>query len=392
MRVLVTGASGFVGGRVVEAMACSGFADPIAGIRQWSRAARIARAPVQIALCDIMDPSQVRDVVGGVEAIIHCAYSDDRDSIVTGTRNLLEAAAAQGIERFVMLSTAEVYGADVAGDVIEESPAQQTGGVYGDSKIEAEQVCREFSARGVAATILRPSLVYGPFSRSWTVNVAKRLQSGRWGQFDEYGEGIANLVYVDDLVQAIFRSLHAVEARGETFNVNGPEQPTWNEYFSRFNKTIGLPPLANVSASQTQLRSRVMDFVGRTSDAVRSRFDDQLMRIYLRDGLAGRLMKRLKAAMESTPSGDELKGLFSRKAIYRDAKARDLLGYSPQFGLSTGLSLSVAWLRHHGQIDEAVLLDTPDEPCVPTSANGEVGQPVTVRGDVDVTTMEDALA
>lgn len=55
---------------------------------------------------------------------------------------------------------------------------------------------------------LAPSLVYGPASsRAWTVNVAKRLLSGAWGCFDQFGEGIANLVYVDDLVRAILLAL-----------------------------------------------------------------------------------------------------------------------------------------------------------------------------------------
>ena len=109
MRVLVTGASGFVGGRVVE-MLRSGVAEPIAAIRKWSRAARIARSPSEVVICDISDPAQVDSAVRGVDAIVHCAKTDDRESIVGGTRNMLEAAVKHGVDRFVFLSTAEVYG------------------------------------------------------------------------------------------------------------------------------------------------------------------------------------------------------------------------------------------------------------------------------------------
>ncbi|MGE0376071.1 MAG: hypothetical protein AB7Q45_11720, partial [Planctomycetaceae bacterium] len=141
--------------------------------------------------------------------------------------------------------------------------------------------------------------------------------------------------------------------------------------------------LERVSASLSQRRTRVLDLVGRTCGAVRSRYEDQLMRIYLRGGVAGRMMKRLKSALDSTPSGNELNGLFARQAVYRDAKARKLLGYTPQFDLSTGLELSVAWLRHHGQIDEAGPCEVSDEPGVATR------EPAAARRGV---VMEDALA
>ena len=75
-----------------------------------------------------------------------------------------------------------------------------TGGEYGDSKIDAEKLCFEYLAKGVPITILRPSIIYGPFSNTWVVRTAQRLQSGNWGVFDKYGNGICNLIYVDDLV------------------------------------------------------------------------------------------------------------------------------------------------------------------------------------------------
>ncbi len=347
MRVLVTGASGFVGGRVCEVMLQSGVAVPVGAIRSWSRAARVARFESEVAICDIENKEQVDAAVQGVDAIVHCAKVDNRDSIVEGTRNLLDAAVKHGVKKFVYLSTAEVYGPEVRGVVDETHGTDRTGRLYGDSKIEAEEVCREYHAKGLCPTILRPSLIYGPFSTSWTIDVAKRLQSGNWGVFEGQCNGKANLIYVDDLVQAILRSLNDDSASGQSFNLNGPETLTWNEYFKRFNDALGLPPLKKISVAKSRLRTKVMDTLSGVADAILSRFEDKLMEIYLRGGWPTRVMKFIKGELNSTPSSTELDDLFARDVVYTDDKARELIGYQPRFGMDEGLKASVDWLSLH---------------------------------------------
>ena len=107
-KILVTGTSGFVGGRIVELLHLTQFGEVRAGVRTWSSAARIVRFPVEVVLCDIMKPESIAEAMKGVDAVVHCAYSDSRQVIVEGTRNMLEAALAEGVKRFVFLSTAEV--------------------------------------------------------------------------------------------------------------------------------------------------------------------------------------------------------------------------------------------------------------------------------------------
>lgn len=345
LRVLITGASGFVGSRLVESMILTDVAQPIAAIRSWSRAARVSRFGAEVAICDIGSAEQVDRAVAHADAIVHLAKTDDRESIVGGTRNLLEAAAKYNIKRFVYLSTAEVYGPNVQGSITESHKVDLTGRLYGDAKIEAENVCREYHQRGLFPTILRPSLIYGPFSSSWTIDIAKRLESNNWGTFEEFGEGRANLIYVDDLVQAILKSLFLESARGEDFNVNGPEVPTWNEYFERFNRALERKPLPKLSATRSKIRTKVIDACSYVADRVVNRFEDKLMEIYLRGGWPTKVMKRVKGILQSTPSGSELNDLFSRDVIYDDAKAKERIGYRPAFDLETGIKLSVAWLR-----------------------------------------------
>ncbi len=350
-RILVTGASGFVGGRLVEACCLSGYAQPIAAVRNWTRAARPARFPVDIRTCDILNTDDAAQAAAGAEAIVHCAYTDDRDSIVEGTRNMLEAAARNHVKHFVFLSTAEVYGSQIEGIVSESTPTTLSGNLYGDAKIEAEAVCRDFS-RSFGLTILRPAIIYGPFGRSWSIHIAKRLQSGHWRLLDQQGEGTANLVYVDDLVQAIMLALDRGAAGTEVFHVNGPDKLTWNEYFQQFNAALGLATMQRISVYNSRLRTMVMDQVAKLTGAVKQRYHDQLMEIYLRDGWLSRQMKRLKGSIDNTPSGTELNQLFCRTAYYSDQLARETLGYLPRFPLQRGLELTVAWLRHHEYVEQ----------------------------------------
>src|SRR2546430_14479775 len=103
-RVLITGAGGFIGGRVAEVLHSSGCAQVRAGVRRWAGAARIGRLPVEIVPCDLADPGQVDAACDGVTAVVQCARVAGPGS-ETPLRNLLEAAYRRGVTRVVYLST-----------------------------------------------------------------------------------------------------------------------------------------------------------------------------------------------------------------------------------------------------------------------------------------------
>jgi nucleoside-diphosphate-sugar epimerase len=342
--VLVTGAGGFIGGRVVELLQASGLYSVRAGVRRWGSAARIGRLPVDIVECDITDPAQLETALAGVGAVVHCAVGG-REATVDGTRNLLEAALRHRVERVVHISTVDVYG-DATGEVTEDVPLQLTGREYGDTKIEAEKVCGEYLERGLPIVLLRPTIVYGPFSESWTVEFAQRFQAGPWLLPAEDCAGACNLLYVDDLVGAIFRALETEAAVGHSFNINGPDRVTWNEYFQALNRAMGLPPLVPASRRLGHASAALMAPVRVAAKFALKRFSGLIMGMYQRYGPVKRVMRLAETAIRQTPTTGEFR-MYSKEVYFPARKAQELLGYRPAFDLRRGTELSAAWLRHH---------------------------------------------
>jgi nucleoside-diphosphate-sugar epimerase len=348
-KFLVTGAGGFIGGWVVETLLLSGQAEVRASIHSWSGAARLGRFPqVEIAVCDIVDAHQAAEMMDGVTCVVHCAKGTSETN-VQGTANLLEAAKQKGVRHFVHLSTAEVYGSQ-AGEIDESLPCLKTGNPYGDTKIEAESVCQEYQTKGIPVTIIRPSIVYGPFSKTWTVNIAQKLQSGNWGLFKQRGEGFCNLVYISDLVNFILLTAHDERAAGNTFNITGPDTLTWNQYFQQFNAALGLPELKTIEPAQAGLQTAWTEPVRTVAMFARDHFESPIRQVAAKSQLAKRAMKFLEKKLKTSARATDF-SLFNRKAIYSAAKAHNLLGFTPQYNLEDGLQLSVPWLKQIGLLN-----------------------------------------
>lgn len=344
-KILVTGATGFIGCRIVELLHLSGVTNVRAAIRQWSSAARLGRFPVDIVIMDLMSKVDINRVLDGVKYIVHCAKGPG-GATDQGTRNLLEAALAKGVKHVVHLSTTEVYG-NVEGEIDENTPFQYTGNEYNKTKIDAEKACWEFYEKGLPVTVLRPSIVYGPFSNSWTVHFARMIIEGKWGIYEKYGEGMCNLVYVDDLAQAVFSVLNNGKAMGQAFNVVGPEAVTWNEYFNRFNKELGLPPLKTILASQAGLKSKIFWPVRFAGKIVKNHFMGPVKKLCSTYSWANMLLRRTENILKTTPFTEELR-LYSRKALYSGKKMGKLIKNANAKTLANSLTLTCNWLIHQG--------------------------------------------
>ena len=240
MRVLVLGADGFVGRRVVAALALADWATPIAGVRRDGSATR--------RVLDATDEAAIAGVLPGIDAVVNCVTGDRR----TIVRNAAALFAAARDRRIVHLSSMAVYGA-ATGRIDEDTPLCGRSDGYAAAKIAAERL-----ARGVPNTVLlRPGCIYGAGSTQWSLRIARLLAEGRIGDLGAGGDGCSNIVHVDDVVAAILAALADAEQRGP-FNLAMPDAPRWNGYFRAFAHALGTVPIRRIPAWRLDVEARAL--------------------------------------------------------------------------------------------------------------------------------------
>lgn len=232
--VLVTGANGFVGGRVCRRLAAGG-AEVRALVRRPGEADVLDADGITEVEGDFTDPADAARAVQGIAVVVHCAATAGADLEATrhvnteGTRTLVDACRAAGVGRFVHISTGSVY--DRAGrDLVDESTPRVTDGdPYSLTKAEAEQVVEEAAEAGLAATILRPPAVlgWGPTS-TWGQRFPEMLRDGEF-PITPNPRTTHSWVHVDDLADAVAVAIEDDRAVGRTYNVVGGHG-TWQQY------------------------------------------------------------------------------------------------------------------------------------------------------------------
>jgi nucleoside-diphosphate-sugar epimerase len=301
--VLVTGATGFIGGHLAQRLVGEGHALRCL-VRATSDTALLEDLGAELVVGDLTDAASLAGIADGCEAVFHCgalvsdwATTAEIAAInVAGTRNVLAAAAA--VPRFVHVSTTDVHRAH---------------NWYARTKRAAEAEVRRM--RGPDAAILRPATVYGPRSTEVVGEIARAIRSRNMILIDG-GRAIAGLCYVDNLVDAAMLAMH----REGDFDISDGLDVTWRQLTDDLAAGLGAP---------------------------RVRFS---LPYAVANAIAFTLEHGYRALRRAT--GLTTRPLLSRQAVYvmgRDqafdsSKARALLGWEPRVGYAAGLEATLAWL------------------------------------------------
>lgn len=360
-RVVVTGATGFVGSRLVERLVAAG-AVVRCLVRGYASAARLARLPVEIRRVDLADAAAVEDATRDAALVFHLAYDwGSAAQNLAGTRNLVAAARLHGIERLVYVSTFSVYDPVPDGELDEGAPDGDRSGEYTRVKLDGEQeVLRAAREKGLRGTVLQPTIVYGPFSRPWTIDPAEMLLHGTVVLPDN-GEGLCNALYVEDLVDALMLAAREERAIGERFLVSGPAPVTWGRFYEGMAAALGAkgPQFwspGEISKRNSGLRRKATVLASDPARLVRvaarlpvARKVVGLSARVLPESLTGPVASlfappRTSRAGLHVPSPGQVR-FFSARPVVDSGKARRLLGYRPRYDFEAGMRPTAAYLR-----------------------------------------------
>jgi nucleoside-diphosphate-sugar epimerase len=325
VRCLITGASGFTGGRLAATLASDGH-QVRALVRPGSRVKHLHHPNIEIVTGQLTDPSQVNAAAEGCEKIFHIAavfrtagHPDSyyHDVNVGGTMNVLEAARRAGCERVIHCSTGGVHGH------IEEPPANESyrfkpDDVYQRSKVAGEAAVQSAIRQGQRAVIFRPGAIYG----EGDLRLLKLFRSIAHKRFLMIGSGTPrlHLVHVDDLVAGILLCGTSDAALGEVFLLAGPEAPTLNEIVRHATEVL------NVAVPR--VRIPVWPVYG-----------------------AACVCEALCIPLRIEPPLHRRRvGFFTHHREFDTSKARKTLGFAPRVTPREGIARTIRWYAANGYL------------------------------------------
>ncbi len=324
MRVALTGASGYTGGRLLERLRGRGDAVSVL-VRERSLTDRVRTLATRVVEGDLGDAEALSRLVEGCDAVVHVAavyrtagHPDSyyREVNVGGTERLLEQASRSGVARFVHTSTVGVHGHVANPPADEESPIVP-GDIYQQTKAEAEALALRFHRqRGVPVAVVRPGAIYGP-GETRLLKLFRAIARGRYAIVGS-GASFYHPVYIDDLLQGFLLALEREEAVGESFLICGPSYVSQTDLAALIAKHTG---------------GRVLPF-----------------RVPARPlQWAGDLVEALCVPLGIDPPLHRRRvDFWTKSRAFSIEKARRLLGYSPKVDLDEGIARTAASYRELG--------------------------------------------
>jgi len=329
MKMLVTGGTGFIGSRLALEGRSQGHTVVVAGQlnsdAERARAQELERQGVVIEQGPLQDAAFAQRVARGCQIVIHLAAAQHEANVpdeyffdvnVNGTRTLLEACKASGVQRFVYGSTIGIYG-EATGQALDENSPPRPVNVYGRSKLQAEGVVKAFQD-ALQVCIVRISETYGPGD----FRLLKLFRAVNRGRFRIIGDGLnrRQAIHVADLTRGLMLAAVSPAAVGETFVMAGEQVLTTRDMVQQVANALGKPA--------PRWRVPMWPFVA----------------------AAVVLEKTLPPFGIQPPLHRRRLDFFRKSFLFSTAKARTLLKFSPTIAFQNGAAETAQWYRDGGYL------------------------------------------
>ena len=359
-RVVVTGANGFIGGRLVETLAARG-AVVTCLLRGRPNADLEKTGAISASGLDMADAGAVEAALEGSTHVFHCAYDwEDPDWNFGALRSLMACCTRGSGRRLVHVSSFVVYDIPADGDLVEESIPTTDSSGYADTKLKLEhELLDGVRLRDVAATIVQPTIVYGPRSKPWTVDPVEMLKYGTV-VLPDAGGGVCNAVHVDDVVEGMIRASESGAALGQRFLISG-EPTSWATFYEAMASAAGLRSPRYLPRERILAENRGRRKVLRAlSDPLllmrrlaRRRRPRKLLDVMLagvprplRERVSGQLVGPVNRQRGRLHMPDVQRLQFLEKcSSIPSAKARRVIAYQPRTSLKDGVEAMRDYLR-----------------------------------------------
>lgn len=325
-KVLVTGAAGFLGGHLVDMLVERG--DEVrAMVRPVEDASHLRSLPdVEVVYGDMTDAPSLKRAVKGVDRVYNVAAKTGpwgteaayNAANVWGVADLIQSAMDAGVQRIVHTSSITVYGHHLHGIVSEDHPFHAEDNPYSRTKIAGEKLITDLvKYQGAPVVIVRPAWIYGPRDTASFGRFVSLVESGK-GFFVGSGRNIVPTVYVRDVAQGLIKAGDAGDfVVGRAYTLADDRRVTQEEYLNTIADFLGVEHISR------KLPYAALYSAGRTAELVWQA-----------------LGRRNAAAPPVTTYGITLLGGNQEFSIDR---ARQELGYAPEYDIIRGVSEGVRW-------------------------------------------------
>ena len=323
-RILITGGTGLIGGRLAERLQTEESAQVVALARHPEKGRWLAKFGVEVCPGDVTDPVSLERAIAGCDIVFHAAawvsekgtQTEVNAVNVAGTENVIRAAREAHVGRLIHLSSCAVYGSLQQFNIDEHTPTRLTGNLYANSKVLAEQTITQQD--DLPWVIARPSQVYGPRSYQFSIRPIELIKAGKMKLIDG-GRYLCKPVYIDNLVDGLIQCAQVDAAVGEAINFSDGQPVPWRDFFGAYGRMVGVNALPSVPFAVAWL----LGLLNEISAAIRGR--------------EASFNRRVVTGLRSSNS-------FSIQ------KAQDVLGWTPRVDLAEGMQRTEVWLRAEGYI------------------------------------------